>query len=81
MFIPEQLADAAIEKGYTKESNYQEALSILKRTHREDLALTTGPEDPPVKYAVAAVVAVSCLPVFSNSIWTTHWFILILSHG
>lgn len=42
-------ADNAIEQGYAKEASFEEALSILKRTYKEGLVLTAGPEDPPVK--------------------------------
>ncbi len=39
----------AIKEGYAKESNFQEALSILKKTYNEGLVLVAGGEDPPVK--------------------------------
>ena len=42
-------ADNAIEKGFAKESSFDEALSILKKTYEEGLVLTAGLEDPPVK--------------------------------
>ena len=42
-------ADAAIKDGYAKESNFEEALSILKKTYNEGLVLIAGGEDPPVK--------------------------------
>ena len=39
----------AIKDGYAKKSNFQEALSILKKTYNEGLVLVAGGEDPPVK--------------------------------
>lgn len=42
-------ADMAIDKGFAKECDYQEALVILKKTYSEGLVLTAGLEDPPVK--------------------------------
>lgn len=42
-------ADAAIKEGYAQKSNFQEALSILKRTYSDGLVLVAGVEDPPVK--------------------------------
>jgi len=42
-------ADMAIDKGFARESDYQGALSILKKTYSEGLVLTAGLEDPPVK--------------------------------
>lgn len=42
-------ADEAIKDGYAKKSNYQDALSILKRTYSQGLVLVAGGEDPPVK--------------------------------
>ncbi len=41
--------ERAIKEGYAKESNFQDALAILKKTYDEGLVLTAGSEDPPVK--------------------------------